>query len=360
MPLAYECRSVRGIPFYSTHTRQEAQFSSRHKLSKIALPSILLTHHTIPDPASALETASPLSPFPLKGLAVTLEPITPQHIPSLFRGLNFPKNNPIIDYIANFHYIQTESDLATHIASTLSKNPSLTFLALRANPHVLNPPFPPTPTPTTASDSHTAVLGILGYRTHPPSRTIQLDDFVFAPELQRTYASTEAHYLQLVHLFEHQDFTCARVWLKSHAMNVQSRAHTERLEYVFEGTMRKDNVSRWGTPRDSDVLSMLDDEWKGNKVVVGRWLDKGNFGEDGEQVKSMGEVRREVEEKRKRGEGEELALGWMASLSARCDKVFGTKAKNIRIRIRQIDLAGEGFKANDSYGMKYIELNESI
>ncbi|KAI3094815.1 hypothetical protein CBS147333_9926 [Penicillium roqueforti] len=256
----------------------------------------------MPDPAPTPETSSSPSPspFPLKGLTVTLEPITPQHIPSLFRGLDFPKNNPMIDYIANFPYIHTESDLATHIASTLSKNPPLTILALRANPHLLNPPFPPALTPTTASDSHTAVLGILGYKTHPPSRTIQLDDVVFAPELQRTYASTEAHYLQLVHLFEHQGPPCARVWLKSHALNVRSRAHTERLGYVFEGTMRKDNVTRWGTPRDSDVLSMLDEEWEGNKVVLGRWLGRGNFGEDGGQVKSLGEVRREVEGERER------------------------------------------------------------
>ncbi|KAF2272257.1 uncharacterized protein EI97DRAFT_386233 [Westerdykella ornata] len=131
----------------------------------------------------------------------------------------------------------------------------------------------------------------MGYRAHPPSRTIMLDDLVFSPLLQRTYASTEAHYLLLCHLFEAQKIAYCRVWCKSNTLNVKSRKHTERMGYKYEGTLRKDNVTRWGTSRDSDCLSMLDEEWPLNKRVLQTWLLATNFDADGRQIRSLQEVR---------------------------------------------------------------------
>lgn len=81
----------------------------------------------------------------------------------------------------------------------------------------------------------------------------------------------------------------------SNTRNVQSRRTTERMGYKYEGTLRKDNVTRWGTSRDSDCMSMLDDEWPVNKRVLQGWLLETNFDADGKQIRSLEEVRRTVE-----------------------------------------------------------------
>lgn len=222
---------------------------------------------------------------PIKGLYVTLERITPAHIPLLFIGLGLPQNNHIVDLITGFPYVYSEDDLANHIFGSLRDNPDLTIYAMKACQSHLGPQSPSDP------HSHTSVLGILGYRLHPPSRTIKLDDFVFSPVLQRTYASTEAHYLLLRHLFEEQTIAYRRVWLIHNTLNVNSRKNVERMGYKYEGTFRKDNITRWGTSRDSDCWSMLDEEWPLNKRVLQRWLLATNFEADGRQIRSLEEVR---------------------------------------------------------------------
>lgn len=222
---------------------------------------------------------------PIKGLYVTLERIIPQHIPLLFSGLGLPQNNHIFDLITGFPYVYTEDDLSNHIFGYLRDNPDLTIYAIKACQSHLGPPSP--------SDihSHTSVLGIMGYRLHRPSRTIKLDDVVYSPVLQHSYAATEAHYLLIRHLFEAQTIAYCRVWMTSNSLNVKSRRHAERLGYKYEGTFRKDNVTRWGTSRDSDCWSLLDEEWPLTKRVLLKWLLPTNFEDDGRQIRSLQEVR---------------------------------------------------------------------
>ena len=216
---------------------------------------------------------------------MTLERIIPSHIPLLFIGLGLPQNNHIVDWITGFPYVYTEDDLSNHIFGYLRDNPDLTIYAIKACQFYLGPPSP------SDLSSHTSVLGIMGYRLHRPSHTIKLDDLVFSPVLQRTYASTEAHYLLLRHLFEAQAIAYCRVWLTSNTLNVKSRQHTERMGYKYEGTFRKDNITRWGTSRDSDCLSMLDEEWPLTKRVLQRWLLATNFDAGGRQIRSLQEIR---------------------------------------------------------------------
>ncbi|KJZ78542.1 hypothetical protein HIM_01933 [Hirsutella minnesotensis 3608] len=236
-----------------------------------------------------LGSTQPVTPpsmsTPIVGRYVTLERITPAHIPLLFHGLGLPQNNHIVDWITGFPYVYTEDELSNHILGSLRDNPDLTIYAVKACQSHLGPPSP--------SDihSHSSVLGIMGYRLHPVSRTIKFDDVLYSPVLQHTYAATEAHYLLLRHLFEEQEIAYSRVWLTSNALNVPCRRHTERLGYKYEGTFRKDNITRWGTSRDSDCLSMLDEEWPLTKKVLQRWLQATNFEADGKQIKSLQGVR---------------------------------------------------------------------
>ncbi|KAF7563689.1 hypothetical protein G7046_g484 [Stylonectria norvegica] len=238
----------------------------------------------IPGEIGSGQSSTQLSRTTITGLYVTLERIVPAHIPLLFLGLGFPQNNHIVDWITGFPYIHTENDLSDHIFGSLRDHPDLTIFAIKACQSHLGPPNPST------TQSHDSVLGIIGYRHHPPSRTIKLDDILFSPVLQHTYASTEAHYLLLRHLFEEQTLSYSRVWLTSNALNVKSRRHTERMGYKYEGTFRKDNITRWGTSRDSDCLSIIDDEWPSNKRVLQSWLLPTNFDADGRQIASLQEV----------------------------------------------------------------------
>jgi RimJ/RimL family protein N-acetyltransferase len=216
---------------------------------------------------------------------VTLERLVPAHISPLFKSLGFPENNKMLDLNNGFPYIYNEGDLSTHLFSYLRKNPDLTIFAIKACESKLGPSV------LTQVQPHTHVMGIMGYRTHSPSRTIKLDDFLFSPLLQRTYAATEAHYLLLRHLFEEQTIQYCRVAATRNALNIQAQHYHARMGYIYEGTFRKDNVTRWGTPRDSACSSMLDDEWPSNKSILLRYLLPSNFDSDGKQIKSLKELR---------------------------------------------------------------------
>ncbi|RDW58849.1 hypothetical protein BP6252_13325 [Coleophoma cylindrospora] len=237
------------------------------------------------DSCGDLDSPQPSMSTPIEGRYVTLERIVPAHIPLLFTGLGLPQNNHIFDWVTGFPYVQTEDDLSNYIFTYLRDHPDLTIYAVKACQSRLGPPSP------SDSHSHTSVLGIMGYRLHPASRTIKLDDIIYSPVLQHTYASTEAHQLLLRHLFEAQTIAYCRVWATINISNAKSRRHSERLGYTYEGTFRKDNVTRWGTSRDSACISMLDEEWPLNKRVLLNWLLLANFDADGKQIRSLQEVR---------------------------------------------------------------------
>lgn len=76
---------------------------------------------------------------------------------------------------------------------------------------------------------------------------------------RRTMVNTEAKLLMLAHAFETLGAT--RVELKTHALNVQSRAAIERLGAQFEGIHRKHMLQPDGSRRDSAWYSIVDDEW---------------------------------------------------------------------------------------------------
>jgi len=80
-----------------------------------------------------------------------------------------------------------------------------------------------------------------------------------APRHQRTAANTEAKYLMLCHAFDTLGAT--RVELKTHALNVTSRAAIERIGATFEGIHRKHMLQPDGSRRDTAWYSIVDDEW---------------------------------------------------------------------------------------------------
>ena len=76
---------------------------------------------------------------------------------------------------------------------------------------------------------------------------------------QRTGINTECKWLLLRHAFE--ELKCARVQLKTDALNERSRAAIERIGAKFEGILRKYQLTQGGRIRDTAMYSITDEEW---------------------------------------------------------------------------------------------------
>jgi hypothetical protein len=233
-----------------------------------------------------MEPATPTIP----GRYVTLVPLEPHHIVPLFHELGLPGNNHmLLNYLQGFPYVRSPEELHNHLFTYLAERPTVTMFAVLADTTALGPPRLTPPT------SHTTVAGFASYKRDPTARVLRLDDTVYAPTIQQSYASTEIHYLLLRHLFEEQEIPYSKVGASNNSENVQSRKYTKRMGYTYEGTLRKDNVTRWGTTRDTDHLSMLREEWPRNKAILESWLAMENFDERGRQKRSLEKIRAETE-----------------------------------------------------------------
>jgi RimJ/RimL family protein N-acetyltransferase len=81
---------------------------------------------------------------------------------------------------------------------------------------------------------------------------------------QGTGVNAEAKLLLLTHAFER--LGCARVELKTNALNAQSRGAMEKMGARFEGIFRKHGIQADGTVRDTAWYSIVDDEWPAVKA----------------------------------------------------------------------------------------------
>jgi RimJ/RimL family protein N-acetyltransferase len=91
------------------------------------------------------------------------------------------------------------------------------------------------------------------------NRRVEIGSTWIAKLWQRTAVNTEAKYLMLRHAFE--TWGCARVELKTDALNEKSRNAILRIGAKEEGTLRRHVVTWTGRIRDSVYFSILDDEW---------------------------------------------------------------------------------------------------
>ncbi|CAN5354687.1 GNAT family protein [soil metagenome] len=87
-----------------------------------------------------------------------------------------------------------------------------------------------------------------------------------ADRVWRTGVNTECKYLLLRHAFEVGG--AARVQLKTDARNERSRAAILRLGATFEGFLRKYQLRRDGSLRDTAMFSIIDEEWPAVKAKL--------------------------------------------------------------------------------------------
>jgi RimJ/RimL family protein N-acetyltransferase len=83
------------------------------------------------------------------------------------------------------------------------------------------------------------------------------------PRWQRTRINTEAKLLMLGHAFE--VWQCARVELKTDALNEKSRAAILRIGAKQEGVLRRHMITDAGRFRDTVYFSIIDTEWEAVK-----------------------------------------------------------------------------------------------
>lgn len=76
---------------------------------------------------------------------------------------------------------------------------------------------------------------------------------------QRTGTNTEAKLLMLTHAFD--TWGCARVELKTHSLNTQSRRAIERIGGQLEGILRQHMRLPNGLLRDTAMYAILDHDW---------------------------------------------------------------------------------------------------
>ena len=100
--------------------------------------------------------------------------------------------------------------------------------------------------------------------------------------------ATEAMYLLAKMVFKNLKFR--RYEWKCDDLNMPSKKAAERLGFVFEGVFRQHMIVK-GRSRDTAWFSMLDKDWERVKRGFERWLDDGNFDEQGRQRRGLAELR---------------------------------------------------------------------
>ncbi|EMB4321711.1 GNAT family N-acetyltransferase [Pluralibacter gergoviae] len=113
--------------------------------------------------------------------------------------------------------------------------------------------------------------------------TVEIGHVTWSRAMKQSAIGTEAVWLLL-----REAFACGyrRVEWKCDSLNVASRRAAERLGFTFEGRFRKKMV-RKGRNRDSDWLSIIDDEWPQVDAAIQRWLAPDNFDAQGQQLSRL-------------------------------------------------------------------------
>lgn len=116
-----------------------------------------------------------------------------------------------------------------------------------------------------------------------PNGSVEIGHVTWSPLMKNSVLGTEAIWLML-----HHAFACGyrRVEWKCDTLNVASRRAAERIGFTWEGRFRQHMV-RKGRNRDSDYLSMLDNEWPLRNAAISAWLAASNFDLRGRQIRTL-------------------------------------------------------------------------
>ena len=113
---------------------------------------------------------------------------------------------------------------------------------------------------------------------------IEIGHIYWGPGLSRTRGATEAQFLFADYVLGELGYR--RYEWKCDSDNSPSRRAAARFGFDFEGIFRNHMVVK-GRNRDTAWFSILDRDWPGLRAAYLRWLDDGNFAQDGRQRKTL-------------------------------------------------------------------------
>jgi RimJ/RimL family protein N-acetyltransferase len=125
-------------------------------------------------------------------------------------------------------------------------------------------------------------------RIEPVHGVIEVGHIAFSPRMQRTRIGTEAIFLFMRLAFDELGYR--RFEWKCDSLNAPSRAAAERYGFSFEGIFRRAVVYK-GRNRDTAWYSVIKEEWPQVRAAFEAWLDPLNFRDDGNQRRSLREIR---------------------------------------------------------------------
>ncbi|MDB4951360.1 MAG: N-acetyltransferase [Gemmatimonadetes bacterium] len=195
------------------------------------------------------ESAAWLRPVTLEGRHVRLEPLAAAHVESLARVALDPEL-----WRLTVASLLTLDDLRAYVDEALREAAAGAAL-----------PF------ATVDVATGQAIGSTRFgNAAPRDRRVEIGWTWLGRDWQRTAANTEAKRLMLGHAFE--TMGCARVELKTDALNHRSRNAILRIGAREEGTLRKHMLVQGGRWRDSVYFSILDDEWPAVRAALDQKL----------------------------------------------------------------------------------------
>jgi RimJ/RimL family protein N-acetyltransferase len=117
---------------------------------------------------------------------------------------------------------------------------------------------------------------------------IEIGHIWFGPRIQRSTTASEAIYLMQRETLGKLGYR--RLEWKCDNANARSKRAAARFGFTFEGIFRQHSVVK-GKNRDTAWFSLLDSEWPANERAFDAWLAPENFDADGNQRRSLSEIR---------------------------------------------------------------------
>ncbi len=188
--------------------------------------------------SARLDRYDSMTPTPLVGTHVRLEPLTLDHADALAAVAFDPE-----PWTLSSSPVRTRADLDRYIA---------TALAMQADGTAL--PF------AILDLASRTVVGSTRFAAFVPQHCrVEIGWTWVARPWQRTAVNTEAKWLMMRHAFE--TLECARVEWKTDVLNTRSRAAIARLGAVQEGVLRSHMTADGGRRRDTVYYSVTAGEW---------------------------------------------------------------------------------------------------
>ncbi|KAI1704543.1 acetyltransferase (GNAT) domain-containing protein [Ditylenchus destructor] len=128
-------------------------------------------------------------------------------------------------------------------------------------------------------------------RIDPENGVIETGNKFWSPLISRRPAATEAQFLFMSYVFD--DLGYRRLEWKCHADHDMAKRAAQRFGFVFEGIFRQNLVHK-GQEKDTAWFSILDKDWPHLRAAYEKWLARENFYANGQQIRKLGEIRREM------------------------------------------------------------------